>query len=449
MKKILFGALVFGTVFTTNSAFAGQIEDAAARANSLEKENAAIRRENKALLENKSLRDRNTDLKASSAQPVVQAVPVAQAAAVPVEQPSKGMSDKMADFFGAYAADLPIAYKAARPELPGQFRIWGEGGAIWSGGDPMVSNYSLFNLATLGNEGGQFNLNPKIGWEAATGFDYRFAGSPYHVSGQFRYGETGKASGSASLSSTLDPALIALLGGGNNGLPAGAVIGGTQAQSASYIERHWLADLTFGRDVVGNGPDALQVKGGLRIAEFTGTTNTRNASNFFANFPVPFNIGNPIGPISSASISTSTVTDTRASFLGAGPVVGITGSIPFAGKWSFDYTGDAGVLFGTQQSDSTATTAFSATPAILNLLVGGLGNGGNNVNTTTTERFATVFSGDIQAGVSYWVTPNVKVGASYRLDALINLQNQRAAAVTNITPDRYTHGPRLTVTGQF
>src|ERR1700761_8060810 len=73
MKKILFGALVIGSAFTVNSAFAGQSEDAAARASALEKENAAIRRENRALLENKSLRERNTDLKAADSQPVAQA----------------------------------------------------------------------------------------------------------------------------------------------------------------------------------------------------------------------------------------------------------------------------------------------------------------------------------------------------------------------------------------
>jgi hypothetical protein len=51
-------------------------------------------------------------------------------------------------------------------------------------------------------------------------------------------------------------------------------------------------------------------------------------------------------------------------------------------------------------------------------------------------------------GVSYWFTQNVKLGVSYRLDAFINVQNQDTSAVTNLTPDRYTHGPRVAVTGQ-
>jgi hypothetical protein len=78
-----------------------------------------------------------------------------------------------------------------------------------------------------------------------------------------------------------------------------------------------------------------------------------------------------------------------------------------------------------------------------------LGGGNNSINTSTAQRFATVFNADIQVGVSYWFTQNVKLGVSYRLDAFINVQNQDTSAVTNLTPDRYTHGPRVAVTGQF
>jgi hypothetical protein len=64
--------------------------------------------------------------------------------------------------------------------------------------------------------------------------------------------------------------------------------------------------------------------------------------------------------------------------------------------------------------------------------------------------------GEIQAGFGYWFTPNLKVAASYRLDALVNVNNVSDARSTNslafsrglgsFTPSRYTHGPRLTVT---
>jgi hypothetical protein len=439
-------AALFMLVLTAPAAFAGQTDDIAARLAVLEKENAAIRKENAALRENKILRQRNAGLKS----------------AAPAPQPSASLSAKPAthtkpSVFEAMAADLPVAYKALPPETPGQFRIWVEGGAIWSGGDPVSQDFNLIDFTGfrglgvfgggIGGGGGtiprHFDLTPKVGWEAATGFDYRIAGSPWHVSGQFRYGEGGKTGGSASTSGTVDPALLAFLGGGGGGVAG--VFGGSENVSAGYKETHWLADLAVGRDVIGNGRDAIQLKGGIRVAEFVTRTDTADTINNFANLaaPIVFIPGTPA--VSAVSTSLSTVTNARNNFLGAGPLVGIQGSVPFAGNWAFDYLGDAAVLFGTQNSTSTTTTTTSFTPAVL-VALGGVGGG---VVTTNAQRFATVFSADIQVGISYWVTQNLKVGASYRLDALINVQNQQDPAVANLLPDRYTHGPRVTVTGQF
>ena len=112
MKKI-FGVLAFSTALlgstalSGSAAFAGQNEDLVARLNAAEKENATIRRS-------------NMDLAAPKPASV---------------------TDRMADFFGTYAADLPVAYRARPAEQPGQFRIWVEGGAIWSGGDPETSTF--------------------------------------------------------------------------------------------------------------------------------------------------------------------------------------------------------------------------------------------------------------------------------------------------------------------
>ena len=69
-----------------------------------------------------------------------------------------------------------------------------------------MQDFNLVDFTTLagliGGGGGiprEFNLTPTVGWEAAAGFDYKFANnSPWHVSGQFRYGEGGKTSGAAS-----------------------------------------------------------------------------------------------------------------------------------------------------------------------------------------------------------------------------------------------------------
>jgi hypothetical protein len=387
------------------------------------------------------------------------------AAAKPAAKPVS-VIDRMTDFFGTYAADLPVAYKARPPEAPGQFRIWVEGGAIWTGGDPVSQTFSLTDFTTNFSEilipapltrpvgsaapiniingnsiPGIFDLTPKIGWEAATGFDYKFAGSPWHVSGQFRYGEGGRTSGSATSAGTLDPTLLALFTMGTPGVS----IGGSETFAASYKERHWLADLALGYDLAGYGPSAMQVKGGLRISEFVAQTNTSDKFFAFFNFPPEPIIGG--GTISSISLNSLTTQDIRDSFLGAGPLIGLEGSVPFFGAWSFDYKGDLAVLFGTQKSVNTTMVRSTISPAFL-MLMGG--SGSNSISTDTEARFATMLSADIQAGVSYWFTPNLKLGASYRIDTLIAVKNTKSANAENLLiPQRYWHGPRLTLTGQF
>lgn len=118
---------------------------------------------------------------------------------------------------------------------------------------------------------------------------------------------------------------------------------------------------------------------------------------------------------------------------------------PFAGKWSFDYAADAALLFGRQQSSNSSLSLFSVTPSYLS----GLFPVTNTLNTGGDRLFAGVLSADIQVGVSYWLTQNLKLGAGYRLDAFINVFNQAGSSSYNLTPDRYTHGPRVTLTGQF
>lgn len=435
MKKIIVSALAIGGMCAVAmpAAQAGQ-SDIEARLAALEKENAAIRKENAALLDNKQLRQRNATLKSSTAQ--IQ--PLASASPVPVVTQSA---------FDAYAADLPVAYKAP-VESRGQFRVWGEGGAFWTGGDPVTSNYTLTDFTGLGafagNGGtvGAFDLTPKVGWEAAAGFDYRFANSPWHISGQFRYGEGGKASGAASSAGTVDPAILALLGGNNNPF-AGGTIGGSQDIAASYNETHWLADLAVGRDVIGTGSDAMQLKAGIRIAELTGTLRTSNNSNTYINFPAPvdfFGIGTPF---SSLAFGTLAHSEQRDSFLGVGPRIGIEGSLPFADRWTFDYLGDAALLFGNQKQRITSTSQSTISPAILAALIGG----GGTSSVSTDQRFATVFNADIQVGVSYWLTRNVKLSASYRLDAFVNITDPLPGSMQTV--NRYIHGPRLGVSGTF
>jgi hypothetical protein len=427
MNKVFFAALAVSTALTGSAAFAGQNDDLVARLNAVEQENFAIRR----------------NMEPAAAKPV-------------------SVADRMADFSGAYAADLPVAYKARPAEQPGQFRIWVEGGAIWTGGDPVSRDFSLTDFTTFGGGTliptivtgtsgnsipGIFDLTPKIGWEAATGFDYKFTGSPWHVSGQFRYGEGGKTSGSATSAGTLDPTLLTVFDGECFGF-ASLVCGGSQTFAASYKETHWLADLALGYDIAGHGPSAMQVKGGLRISEFVAQTNTSERFFAFANLGPEIPPGPGHVPFSSFSYNRLATEDVRDSFLGAGPLIGLEGSAPFAGAWSFDYKGDLAVLFGTQKSVETDKTIATTTPAFLAL--SNMAPGYNSIYTDTEARFATMLSGDIQAGVSYWFTPNLKLGASYRIDTLIAVKNTKSANAEGLLiPQRYWHGPRVTLTGQF
>jgi hypothetical protein len=420
MKAILITALALSAC-ASPAAYAASNDDVMARLAALEKENAAIRKENAALRENKALRAQNAALK-SSPGPVAISAPNAKR-----------------DAYSAYATDLPTAYKASPVETAGQLRLWGEGGAIWSGGDVTTSPYNLSNL--LGsNTAGAFDLAPKLGWQAAAGFDYRFAGSPWHVSAQFRYGESGRFSGTAAVGGVLDPALIPLLGG--------PIAGGSASDTLTigYKETHWLVDGAVGYDVLGSGRNAMQVKLGLRIAEVAGKTDSLQSNALSVNFNAPFDILGTGILVNSFGTTTTNAITTRSSFLGAGPRIGVEGSAPLGGGWALDYAGDAAVLFGRQRLVSTTVNTIVSDPAIIAAIIGG---GGSTVNTSTDQRYATVFNADLQVGVSYWLTDQVKLSASYRLDAYFNVLNQTFSTTSNQTIDRYVHGPRLGVSATF
>lgn len=244
----------------------------------LERENATLTRENAALRLNRKLARENVALRKSSPE-----------RAAPAAAPSPGTSVR-----DAYAADFPVAYKALPVETRGQFRFWGEGGAIWSGGDPVKTPYSLRGFSSdlnfgFGAAGGPpnrlFNLTPKVGWEAAAGFDYRFAGSPWHVSGEFRYGQA-RGSGADASAGTIDPAFLALLAAADP-VFAGVAIGSNQTIAASHREDRWQADIALGYDALGGPSHAMQIKGGLRIAELVGRTTLIDRGQAYMRFPAP------------------------------------------------------------------------------------------------------------------------------------------------------------------
>ena len=439
MKKHILSVLALCSIFPTATAFATSADDLPFRLEAIEKENAAMKREIAALRENKRLREHKTAL---------------QRDVVRLEPTNTGSKLPSSDPFGAYAADRPMAYRA-RPETRGQFRIWAEGGAILTSGDPTQQSYSLLDFSTLlfpssplgpsQGPSGFVDLKPKVGWEAATGFDYRFSDQLWHVSGQFRYGVS-RSSGSATNSGGADPAIFAAAG---FPLPPGFSTSGSDQRSFGNTETHWQADLAVGRDVLGNGPDAMQVKLGVRIAEFEQKLSTRSRLTFNENLGGPQNINGVV--LSSLGIDSTTDIDTRNSFFGAGPRLGVEGAIPLPGNWSFDYQGDAAVLFGQQRITSSSNTAFITQPAFLLALIGG--SSGAATTSSTDQRFATVFNADVQVGVSYWLTEQVRLSASYRLDAYFNVLattiGSSAAGTTTQTVDRYIHGPRVGISASF
>jgi hypothetical protein len=187
----------------------------------------------------------------------------------------------------------------------------------------------------------------------------------------------------------------------------------------------------------------MQLKFGLRLAELQADVNSTDRQNAFVNFTGPVLFYGPT--VTSIAVSALNAVEQSSRFFGAGPRIGVDGSVPFAGHWAFDYTGDAAVLFGTQRFSQTATSALTTN-------IGALFGATTTSTANTDERYATVFNADLQAGFSYWVTPSVKVSASYRVDAFFNVMTA-LSALNDPTKlqrvDRYYHGPRIGLTGQF
>ena len=184
--------------------------------------------------------------------------------------------------------------KVVRAPVPaadrGEFRAFVEGGAFWTAGNAIpytAPGFEIFGatsilpLANGGNGaslGGNASLRPRVGWDAAVGFDYRFAGTPWHVNMQARGGE---ARGSAAISAPpfsqtslqieecCDPPIGIFTSDSRS-------TRGISNTSAELKESHWQADFGMGYDFV---PRLMQINFGVRVAEVTAkTTATTNAS---------------------------------------------------------------------------------------------------------------------------------------------------------------------------
>jgi hypothetical protein len=311
--------------------------------------------------------------------------------------------------------------------------------------------------------GGTAGLRPNVGWDAAAGFDYRFAGTPWHVNAQVRGGE---ARGSeTALGASVNQTSIQLEECCDP--PIGIITSdsrstrGTSITAADLKETHWQADFGLGYDFV---PRLMQFNFGGRVAEVRATTTAATNASATTTRVFQLNIADPLSLIDTdTSVATgSDVTRVRRSFLGAGPRVGLEGSVPLGGPWTsvplgglwtFDYSGNAALLFGDTEITSVSNGGASII-STLTTTAGGVvlatqtsaSSQPAPLNFTSRSSSITVFNFDAQAGFSWWFNPSLKLGLSYRLDAFID---PLRAAPDDGRLSRFYHGPKLTLTGRF
>ncbi|MGH6671925.1 MAG: Lpg1974 family pore-forming outer membrane protein [Xanthobacteraceae bacterium] len=299
----------------------------------------------------------------------------------------------------ASAADMPppgMSYKAPAPAVPPDtWTWWVEGGAQGvSGGLPYVPNMTPA-FATP---------RPGWGWDAAGGFDYRFAG-PWHILGDFRYGQNRSRTGSSNpLFSTSSVTFVG-------------------ANSATRREYNWNADFMVGRDI-GIGSDA-QLDFGVRVAEIHGATSGLAQWNAVT---------------SSGPVHLSDAYQQSSNFLGAGPRVAVQGSIPFASAWSIDYEAGAAGL----ASQTSLAQTIQASPSFLPLLC--------TVScpvAVSSTKTTMVFNTDGTLGLSYAVTPNAKLSIDYHVDAYFDALPVVNSAGNVTNANRIYQGPSLRLTYKY
>jgi hypothetical protein len=296
-----------------------------------------------------------------------------------------------------------LAKKA--PPVPAQvvkesWSWWIEGGAFDPSGDSFNFGPALSNI------------KPKWGWEGAVGFDWMPGWGPWHVSGQVRYGSAQKTQGFNNLRQFEH--II---------LPVGTTFVGTLANNEKIRDEHWVVDFAVGRDF-GLGNANAQWKLGLRVVDLRGRLTASGVAN-----------------TTGAVVNNNSFTVQQdATFVGAGPRFGVEGSTPLSAGWSFDWLAGAAVLVGERHTSQTTLSTVAA-----------LG-GATLLTGQATEQTTAVFNVDAQAGLSYWFSPNLKITASYRVDAYFNaLKTVKSGAANNsfVDVDQIYNGPMARVTWKY
>lgn len=232
----------------------------------------------------------------------------------------------------AVALSVSAAAQAAPHVLP-TLTVWGEGSPFWTGG-------GSFNIPSIPKFAAPYtSFLPGVALEGAVGFDYRWVGQPWHFVFDFRYGRTGRVSGSSAST--------------NPGTPTAS---STSDQSSEY-ESHLIADFMIGRDV-GLGLDNSELQVGIRIADLYASAS---ASGKYTHYSVPL----------STTVTDRATGGWSSRFFGIGPRLAYVGSTPISGPWSFDYGGGVALLFGDRTFDVSLSTGYSrherATMLVFNL----------------------------------------------------------------------------------
>jgi len=263
--------------------------------------------------------------------------------------------------FVALAAAAPSAGAADLSKAPPllvlkeRWSWWIEGGAF-NAGSGNSDDFSLGPRET--------NIRPQWGWEGAVGFDWSPQGwGPYHLSGQFRYGSAQKTKTFAGSTTIVVPP------------PAGTTLIFLASNNEKIRDDHWLVDFAVGRDFgLGNfGNGIAQWKFGVRVADL----RTRlTASGPFASTPAI--------PIQNFSAQQD------ATFVGAGPRLGVEGSTQLGAGFAYEWLAGAAVLVGERH-----TSQLQTAPIFI---------GAGTITVTSGQAIsetAAVFNVDGQAGLSY------------------------------------------------
>jgi hypothetical protein len=165
-------------------------------------------------------------------------------------------------------------------------------------------------------------------------------------------------------------------------------------------------------------------------ASQSGQSNT--TSNFLTTFySSPAGLLTRAGSASSSSSSMS-FASWNSRFFGVGPRVAVSGGVPIAGFWSFDYSGGLAALIGDRSFNvamwNSAGAAFAA----------------NYSNTVF------VFNADGFAALSYRFTPNFKASVGIRADyynSALKTYDINTGGLASL--DRIYWGPFVRLTGSF